>query len=57
LGLKDTNLMLQAGEAASVPLPSLNVYRDRLLGAMARGEGELDWSVIGRVQARAAGIE
>lgn len=57
LGLKDTNLMLQAGEAASVPLPSLNVYRDRLLGAMARGEGELDWSVIARVQARAAGMD
>lgn len=57
LGLKDTNLMLAAGQTASVPLPSLNVYRDRLLGAMARGEGELDWSVIARVQASAAGID
>jgi 3-hydroxyisobutyrate dehydrogenase-like beta-hydroxyacid dehydrogenase len=57
LGLKDTNLMLAAGQAAGVPLPSMNVYRDRLLGAMAHGEGDLDWSVIARDQARASGLE
>ena len=57
LGLKDTNLMLAAGEAANVPLPSCNVYRDRLLGAIAHGEGELDWAVIARDQARASGQE
>ena len=47
LGLKDTNLMLAAGLAANVPLPSLNVYRDRLLGAIAHGEA-IDWAVIAR---------
>jgi len=57
LGLKDANLVIAAGLAASVPLPSLNVYRDRLLGAMAHGEGDLDWSVIARDQARASGLE
>ncbi len=57
LGLKDANLMLAAGQTAGVPLPSLNVYRDRLIGAVAHGESELDWSVIARVQARASGIE
>ena len=57
LGLKDTNLMLAAALAANVPLPSLNVYRDRLLSAMAAGEGDLDWSVIARVQARASGLK
>jgi 3-hydroxyisobutyrate dehydrogenase-like beta-hydroxyacid dehydrogenase len=57
LGLKDANLMIAAGQAAGVPLPSLNVYRDRLLGAMAHGEGDLDWSVIARDQARASGLE
>jgi 3-hydroxyisobutyrate dehydrogenase-like beta-hydroxyacid dehydrogenase len=57
LGLKDTKLMLAAGEVASVPLPSLNVYRDRLLGAIAHGEGELDWAVVARDQARASGLE
>ncbi len=56
LGLKDTNLMIAAGLAANVPLPSLNVYRDRLLDAMAHGEADLDWSVMARAQARASGI-
>lgn len=57
LGLKDANLALAAGEAAGVPLPSCNVYRDRLLGAIAHGEGDLDWSVMARDQARASGLE
>ncbi len=57
LGLKDANLMLAAGQAANVPLPSCNVYRDRLIGAIAHGEGELDWAVIARDQARSSGIE
>ena len=57
LGLKDSNLMLAAGQAANVPLPSCNVYRDRLLGAIAHGEGDLDWAVMARDQARASGLE
>jgi len=57
LGLKDADLMLAAGETASVPLPSCNVYRDRLLTAIAHGEGDKDWAVIARVQARASGLE
>lgn len=57
LGLKDSNLILAAGHAASVPLPSCNVYRDRLLGAVAQGDGERDWAVMARVQARASGLE
>jgi 3-hydroxyisobutyrate dehydrogenase-like beta-hydroxyacid dehydrogenase len=57
LGFKDSNLMLAAGQAAGVPLPALNVYRDHLLSAVAAGEAELDWAVIARVQARASGIE
>jgi 3-hydroxyisobutyrate dehydrogenase-like beta-hydroxyacid dehydrogenase len=57
LGLKDANLALAAALAANVPLPSLNVYRDRLLGAMAHGEADKDWSVIARDQARASGLE
>jgi 3-hydroxyisobutyrate dehydrogenase-like beta-hydroxyacid dehydrogenase len=50
LGFKDSNLMLAAGQAANVALPSLNVYRDTLLEAMALGEGDLDWSVMARVR-------
>jgi 3-hydroxyisobutyrate dehydrogenase-like beta-hydroxyacid dehydrogenase len=57
LGLKDANLAIAAGQSANVPLPSLNVYRDRLLGAIAHGEGELDWAVMARDQARSSGLE
>ncbi len=57
LGLKDANLALQAGEAVGVPLPSGNAWRDRLVGAIAHGDGEKDWAVVGREQARASGIE
>ncbi len=57
LGLKDANLALAAAEAARVPLPSANVWRDRLLGAIAHGDGERDWAVVAREQARAGGLE
>ena len=57
LGLKDANLALAAGEAVGVPLPSGNVWRDRLVGAVAHGEGENDWAVMARDQARASGLE
>ena len=57
LGLKDANLALAAGEAAGVPLPSGNVWRDRLVGAIAHGDGERDWAVMALEQARASGLE
>jgi len=57
IGLKDANLALAAAEAVQVPLPSVNVWRDRLLGAIAHGDGERDWAVVAREQARASGIE
>jgi 3-hydroxyisobutyrate dehydrogenase-like beta-hydroxyacid dehydrogenase len=53
-GLKDANLALAAGEAVGVPLPSGNVWRDRLIGAVAHGEGEHDWAVMAQDQARAS---
>ena len=55
-GLKDANLALAAGEAKGVPLPSGNVWRDRLVGAVAHGEGEHDWAVMAHDQARASGL-
>ncbi len=57
LGLKDANLALAAAEAVGVPLPSGNVWRDRLVGALAHGEGEHDWAVMAKDQARASGLE
>jgi hypothetical protein len=56
LGLKDANLALEAGGAVGVPLPSGNVWRDRLVGAVAHGEAEHDWAVMAKDQARASGL-
>ena len=56
LGLKDANLALAAGEAVGVPLPSGNVWRDRLVGAVAHGDGAKDWAVMALEQARASGL-
>ena len=56
LGLKDANLALAAGERVGVPLPSGNVWRDRLVGAVAHGDGEQDWAVMAQDQARASGL-
>jgi 3-hydroxyisobutyrate dehydrogenase-like beta-hydroxyacid dehydrogenase len=57
VGLKDANLIVAAADLARVPMPSLNIYRDRLLGAVAHGDGDRDQAVLAREQARAAGLE
>jgi 3-hydroxyisobutyrate dehydrogenase-like beta-hydroxyacid dehydrogenase len=57
LALKDANLALAAGEMVKVPLPSVGVWRDRVLGAIAHGDGERDWAVMALEQRRAAGLD
>jgi len=57
LALKDANLVLAAANAAQVPMPSASVVHDRLLGAIAHGDGEKDWGVMAREQARASGLD
>jgi 3-hydroxyisobutyrate dehydrogenase-like beta-hydroxyacid dehydrogenase len=57
LGLKDFGLIMAAAESARVPLPSGNALRDRLLSAIAHGDGEKDWASVAREQARASGLE
>jgi 3-hydroxyisobutyrate dehydrogenase-like beta-hydroxyacid dehydrogenase len=57
VGLKDANLIADASCLAGVPMPSHNVYRDRLLGAVSHGDAERDQAVLGREQARASGLE
>lgn len=57
LGLKDVRLVLQAAEAANVPMPIASVLRDRFITAMARGNQEKDWSVIASIAAEDAGLE
>jgi 3-hydroxyisobutyrate dehydrogenase-like beta-hydroxyacid dehydrogenase len=57
VGLKDANLIQAAADIARVPLPSFNVYRNRLLGAVAHGDGDKDQAALAREQARACGLE
>jgi 3-hydroxyisobutyrate dehydrogenase-like beta-hydroxyacid dehydrogenase len=56
LGLKDVRLVLQAAESANVSMPIASVLRDRFITALARGNQDKDWSVIGRVAAEDAGL-
>jgi 3-hydroxyisobutyrate dehydrogenase-like beta-hydroxyacid dehydrogenase len=56
LALKDVRLALAEAEAASVPMPSVSVVRDRLITGMARGYADLDWSALGLVAAQEAGL-
>ena len=57
VGLKDANLIAAAADLARVPMPSHNVYRDRLLGSVAHGDGDRDQAVLAREQGRASGLE
>lgn len=57
VGLKDANLIAAAADIARVPMPSHNVYKDRLLGAVAHGDADRDQAVLAREQARASGLE
>lgn len=57
VGLKDAGLIAAAAALARVPMPSHNVYLDRLLGAVAHGDADRDQAVLAREQARASGLE
>ena len=57
IGLKDADLALEAAQAAGVPLPSLEIWRNYLQRAIDRGEGHLDWAVMAKEQARASGLD
>lgn len=56
LALKDMRLVLQEAEQAGVPMPTLNVVRDRFITGIARGYSELDWSALGLLAAEEAGL-
>ncbi len=56
LGQKDIRLALAAGEALNVPLPLASLLRDRFLTLLAHGGEELDWSAVGALAAKDAGL-
>lgn len=57
LGLKDSFLIMGAADAARVPLPAYQAFRNALLSAIGHGDAEKDWAVVGKVQAKLAGLE
>jgi 3-hydroxyisobutyrate dehydrogenase-like beta-hydroxyacid dehydrogenase len=57
LGLKDINLVMEAGKSLNVPLPFAGVIRDALLGGLAHGRQPLDWSALILSSFDRAGIE
>ncbi len=57
LGQKDIRLTLAAAEDLRVPLPLASLLRDRFLELLAAGGDDLDWSAIGSLAAKDAGME
>lgn len=56
LGYKDIRLALAAADELRVPMPLANLLRDRYLTLLAHGGDHLDWSAIGALASKDAGI-
>ena len=60
LAFKDVRLALAEAKYAGVPMPSVEVVRDRMTAGIARGHADLDWSGLGLIadeEASAARIQ
>lgn len=56
LAVKDLRLALAEAETNSVPMPATSLVRDRLVAMVAHGWADLDWSALGLLAARDAGL-
>jgi 3-hydroxyisobutyrate dehydrogenase-like beta-hydroxyacid dehydrogenase len=56
LALKDVRLALAEAERAGAPMPSVSLVRDRMITAIARGYADLDWTALGLVACKEAGL-
>ena len=56
LALKDVRLALAEADSAGVPMPSVEVVRDRMTTGIAHGYGNLDWTALGLIAAEEAGL-
>jgi 3-hydroxyisobutyrate dehydrogenase-like beta-hydroxyacid dehydrogenase len=43
-GLKDVELVLQTAKESQMPMPLASLVRDRLISAVAKGRGDIDWT-------------
>ncbi len=57
LAIKDLRLALAEAERAAVPMPAASLVHDRLVGIVARGWADLDWSALGLLAAVDAGLD
>jgi 3-hydroxyisobutyrate dehydrogenase-like beta-hydroxyacid dehydrogenase len=56
LGYKDMRLVLETAHECLSPMPLASLVRDHMLAAIAKGQGEMDWSSVARVVAANAGL-
>ncbi len=56
LGMKDNDLLLEAGERFGASLPMASLLRDRFITSIARGDGELDFAALSRRAREDAGL-
>jgi len=56
LGAKDIRLVLAAADDLRVALPIAGLLRDRFLTVLANGGDALDWSAIGALAIKDAGL-
>ncbi|HEY9874266.1 MAG TPA: NAD(P)-dependent oxidoreductase [Candidatus Obscuribacterales bacterium] len=57
LGLKDVTLALSAAKDSQMPLPLASLLHDRLMAAVARGRGDLDWTGLAFSISEEAGLK
>nr|WP_284331012.1 NAD(P)-dependent oxidoreductase [Dyella flagellata] len=57
LGVKDLRLALAEAEHQIVPMPVASLVHDRLVALLAAGWDDLDWSALGALAARDAGLD
>ncbi|GLQ49207.1 NAD(P)-dependent oxidoreductase [Dyella flava] len=57
LAVKDLRLALSEAERQAVPMPMASLVHERLVALVAAGWGDLDWSALGALAARDAGLD
>ena len=56
LGFKDIRLAIETARECGSPMPGASLLHDRMLEAIARGMGDIDWSGVARISALHAGL-
>ena len=57
LGLKDVTLALQTARDSQMPMPLGSLLHDRLMAAVAKGRGDIDWTGLALAISEEAGIK